>query len=155
VGSDLWNTVANASEGPSQDGSSVSGVSNYGSIVSDIDSRMSSIIVTKSHVPDDATIAAARAAADQYSSQLDFVKSVIPEVAPQVAADQQNVQSMLPAPMTSPSAVGREAFEQELSDRAKALGQGILDWTQYLAWGLGAAAVIYVASQFSGKRSAA
>lgn len=149
VGSDLWNTVSSAA------GSGASGIFDYGSIVSDIDARMRDIIVTTNHVPTEQTIAGARAAANQYQGQLAFVKAMAPEVAGQIDADQQAVESMLPGPMVAPAAAGREAFEQELAARAKALGQGLMDWTQYLAIGLGAAAVLYVASQASGKRSAA
>lgn len=149
VGADLWNTVSTAA------GSAASGIFDYDSIVSDINARMKDIIVTTDKVPTDQAISGAQNAANQYQGQLEFVKTMAPEIADQVSADQQAVQSMLPGPMSSPSAAGQAAFEQTLKDRAAALGQGFLDWTQYLAWGLGAAAVMYAISQFSGKRSVA
>lgn len=152
IGGDIWDTVSSA-QGPTQDGSSVSGVDSYSDVVSNINAAMKNIIVTTSYVPTDAAIAGAQAAATLYQSQLSLVESMAPELSDVVTQDQQQVKSMLPANMVAPSAAAQAEFAQALADRAAALGAGILDWTQYLAWGLGAAAVLYVASMMNAGRS--
>lgn len=154
VGSDTWNAVAQGAQGPTQDVGPVSGISDYDQATGDVQSAITSIIVTQSHVPDDGTIAAARSTASMYQRQLDVVQSSAPDVTAQVAADQAQVESMLPAPMTSPSAVGQATFEQELEDRAKALGQGVSDVLKYLAWAAGGIFGIYALSKMGGSRAA-
>jgi hypothetical protein len=141
VGQDAWNNTAD-------------GTTDYNQVTSDIQAALTSIIVTTSHVPDDGTIAAAQATASQYQSQLDLVQAATPEVVAQVQADQAQVQSMLPSAMTSPSAVGQAVFEQELADRAKALGQGVSDIVKYLAYAAGGILGIYALSKMGGSRAA-
>lgn len=141
VGQDAWNNTTD-------------GTTDYSQVLGDIDDALKSIIVTTSHVPDDGTIAGAQGTASRYQSQLDLVQSATPEVAAQVQADQAQVQSMLPSAMTSPSVVGRAVFEQELADRAAALGQGVSDIVKYIAWAAGAAFGIYALSKMGGSRAA-
>lgn len=142
AGRDVWDAVAQASVGPTQDGSPLSGVEAYDTVLADIDQSLTAIVVTKSHVPSDAQIAQAAAVARKYQGELDFVSSVAPEVSAQIAQDQKAVAAMLPGPMGSPSAVGRAEFERQLEDRAKALGQGTFDLVKMLALGAGAVAVL-------------
>lgn len=137
VGSDLWNTVSDAAQGPSPDASPTSGVDQYGAVVSAIDAALTSIIVTKNHVPSDAEISAASKTADLANNQLSYVESILPEMAQAVRDDQNKVNAMLPGPMVAPTQAGRDAFTQELEDRAKALGVGALDYLTYLTWGAG------------------
>lgn len=111
VGQDAWNNTTD-------------GTTDYGQVTSDIQAAITSIIVTSSHVPEDSTIAAAQDVANRYQKELDLVQSATPSVADQVQADQAQVEAMLPAAMTSPSAVGRQVFEDELSKRANALVSG-------------------------------
>jgi hypothetical protein len=141
VGQDAWNNTTD-------------GTTDYNQVTSEIQAALTSIIVTSSHVPDDGTIAGAQATANRYQGQLDLVQSATPEVAAQVQADQAQVESMLPGPMTSPSAVGQATFEQELSDRAAAFGQGVSDIVKYLAYAAGAALGIYALSKMGGSRAA-
>lgn len=152
IGSDIWDTVWSAYQGPTQDGSAISPVDEYNQVVSNIQAAITGIIVTTSHVPDDPTIAAAQATANTYQSQLNYVQSMAPEMSDVVAQDQAQVQSMLPSAMTSPSAVGQQAFEDELAKRAAALGQGLLDFTQALPFILVLAGGLWVYSKF-GRRS--
>jgi hypothetical protein len=112
VGQDAWNNTTD-------------GTTDYNQVTSDIQAALTAIIVTTSHVPDDATIANAQSTANTYQAQLNLVQAATPDLAAQVQADQAQVQSMLPGPMTSPSAAGQAAFEQELSDRANALLSGL------------------------------
>jgi hypothetical protein len=154
IGGDVWDTVSSA-QGPTQDGSSVSMVDAYSDVVANINSALRTVIVTTSYVPSDTDIAAAQATATQYQGQLSLVESMAPELSDVVAQDQQQVQSMLPTSMVAPAPAAQAEFAKALADRAAALGAGILDWTQYLAWGLGAAAVLYVASMMNTGRSKA
>lgn len=151
IGADLWNTAAVA-QGPTQDAGSVTGLDDYDTILAAINSAMKSIIVTTSYVPDDPTIAAAQATATNYQGQLSYVESVAPEMSDVVAADQAQVKSMLPGPMGSPSAAGQQAFADELSARAAALGQGLLDFASYLPWIIGGALGLWLMSKM-GSRS--
>lgn len=141
VGQDAWNNTTD-------------GTTDYDQVLGDIDAALKSIIVTTNHVPDDGTIAGAQMTASRYQNQLDLVQSATPEVAAQVQADQAQVQAMLPSAMTSPSVVGRAVFEQELADRAAALGQGVSDIVKYIAWAAGAAFGIYALSKMGGARAA-
>jgi hypothetical protein len=141
VGQDAWNGTTD-------------GTTDYNQVTSDIQAALTSIIVTTSHVPDDGTIANAQSIVNTYQGQLNLVQAATPDVTAQVQADQAQVQSMLPAPMTSPSAVGRAVFEQELSDRAAALGQGVGDIVKYIAWAAGGIFGIYALSKMGGSRAA-
>lgn len=141
VGGDAWNSTAD-------------GVSDYDQVTGDIQAAISSIIVTKSHVPDDGTIANARSVANTYQGQLNLIQSALPDVSAQVQADQAQVQSMLPAAMTSPSAAGRAEFERVLDERAAALGQGVSDIAKYIAWAAGGIFGIYALSKMGGSRAA-
>lgn len=143
AGKDLWNTVSQASVGPTQDGSPASGVDDYDQVLGDIDAKLKSIIVTRSQVPDDATIGAAQATAAKYQRELDFVTAMAPEMSAQIAADQRQLAAMLPGTMTSPSGAGKEEFFKALDERASALGEGVSDILKYAAMGLGALALIY------------
>jgi hypothetical protein len=141
VGGDIWNSTAD-------------GVSDYGQVTGDIQAAISSIIVTKSHVPDDATIANARSVANTYQGQLSLIQSALPDVSAQVQADQAQVQSMLPTAMTSPSAAGQAEFEKVLDERASAFGQGLGDIAKYLAYAAGGILGIYALSKMGGSRAA-
>ena len=145
AGQELWDTVAGAAQGPTMDGSNASGIDWYDSVVSDIDAQISAIIVTKSHVPEDAAINAAAAAVRKYQAELDYVTSVAPEMAAQIRADQQAVSQMLPGPMTSPSVAGKEEFYAVLDQRAKDFGAGVGDLIKYAAIGLLGAGILYAA----------
>lgn len=142
VGQDAWNNT-------------VDGTTDYDQATGEIQSAISSIIVTKSHVPEDGTISGAKAVASKYQAQLDLVQSAAPDLSAQVQADQAQVESMLPAPMTSPSDVGKAVFEQELLDRAEKFGQGVGDFMKYLAWAAGGIFGIYALSKLSGGSRAA
>lgn len=141
VGQDAWNNTTD-------------GTTDYNQVTSEIQAALTAIIVTTNHVPDDGTIAGAQATANKYQGQLDLVQAATPEVVAQVQADQAQVESMLPSAMTSPSVVGRAVFEQELADRAAALGQGVSDFVKYLAYAAGAAFGIYALSKMGGARAA-
>jgi hypothetical protein len=150
AGQELWDTVAGAAQGPTMDGSNASGIDWYTSVVGDIDSKMSSIIVTKSHVPEDSAIQAAAAAAKKYQAELDYVTSVAPEMAAQIKSDQQAVSQMLPGPMTSPAKVGQDEFYKALDERAKDFGSGVSDLLMYAGLGLLGAGILY--ASFVGSR---
>jgi hypothetical protein len=141
VGSDVWNFVSQSAQGPSATATPASGVDDYNTAIAAINAALAAIIVTQSKVPADSDVSASQATATNYQSQLSYVQSVAPEVAAQVQADQAQVQSMLPAAMQSPAAVGQAAFVQELSDRANALlggfslvTIGLLGLGAWLAW---------------------
>lgn len=151
VGSDVWNFVSQQAQGPTQDGSTASGVDSYDTVVAAINAAMKAIIVTTSNVPADADIASAQATASNYQSQLTYVQSVAPDVAAQVQADQAQVQAMLPTAMTSPSVAGQQAFADELAARAAALGQGLLDFASLIPWILGGGIGLYLLWKFGGK----
>jgi len=136
VGKDIWNTVSGAAEGPTQDGTPASGVDDFDTAIAAIDQALTSIIVTKSHVPPDSVISAAKATAQKYQRQLDFTTSMAPEIAADVHSYQDQIARQLPGPMSSPSAVGKEVFMQELEDRAKAFGSGAMDILKWVAIGL-------------------
>jgi hypothetical protein len=143
AGRDIWNTVSGAASGPSQDGTPASGVDDFDVAQAAIDQALTSIIVTKSHVPTDAVISAAKQTAMKYQKQLDFVIASAPEVAREILAYQDSVAQQLPGPMSSPSAVGRDAFMQELEDRSKVFGQGAMDVLKWVAIGLLGAGLLW------------
>ena len=143
VGSDAW--AAALSRIPST-------IDDYDTVTSSIQSALTSIIVTDSHVPDDGTIASADQIANNYDSSLSMVSAEsAPDVQTQVQSDQQMVASELPGPMSSPSAVGQQEFVNQVEQRASALGKGIIDWTKYAAWGIGGLAALWALSKMGGR----
>ena len=91
-----------------------------------ITENLKSLVVTKSHVPSDQEISSAEAYNAQYGRYVDYVKSMVPEVAAQVQADADAVKAALgPGTMKSPAAVGQQAFVDEVERRAKILGASI------------------------------
>jgi hypothetical protein len=152
VTEEIWNAASQAVQGPSPDGTPLSGVSDYNQVVGDITSAISDIIVTKNHVPTDQVIANAQTVASTYQPQLDFVAQIVPEMSAQIQADQATTRAGMPAPMNAPSAVAKEVFFQTLDDRASALGQGLGDIAKYLAYAVGTALLIYGWSKMEGAR---
>lgn len=86
-----------------------------------INDALKGVIVTDHGIPSDSDISLARSAADAYQGQLSYVKSVVPEIARRVEGYQADIQSRLPAPMRSPSEVGRKVFVETVKERAKDL----------------------------------
>jgi len=146
VGKDKWNLVSQGSSGPSFDNTPVSGVDDYDTVVGDLQSNLTAIIVTQNYVPSDAVIAAAQAAGDKYNAELSTVQQSIPDVSVQVQADQAKTAAGLPAPMASPAAVGQQVFVDTVAARAKGLvdtGTSLLTYV-----GIGAGVVVaYVAAK--------
>ena len=146
VGAAPWNAVRDAffaaSQGPELEFLSFSDI-NEG-----ITKFLKSLIITRDHAPGDDEISHAENYNRQYGRYIDYVKSMLPEIAAQVAADAEAVRSALgQGRMGSPSAVGKQALIDELERRAKLLGAG-----------LGLAALAYLAipvvlmAAFSGGR---
>lgn len=152
VGQDMWDTVSDAAQGPSQDDAPVSGANPYSEVTKDIQGALAGIVVTDSHVPTDESLAWAKQVGDKYQSQLSYVQQMVPEVSAQVRADQAATSAALPAPMNSPSAVAKEVFVQEVSDRAAALVKGLGDLSQYLAWAAGFLFLAFMAGKFGSSR---
>ena len=143
VGSDAWSVAQELAPTP---------VDDYGTVTSALQSAITSIIVTDSHVPEDGVIAAAAQTANAYDAMLSVVSAAsAQDVQQQIQADQQMVSSELPGPMSSPAAVGQKEFVDQVEKRAAALGSGILDWTKYIAWGIGGIAALWALSKMGGR----
>jgi hypothetical protein len=100
-----------------------------------IDGNLKNLIVTKSHVPSDQEIASAENFNAMYGRYVDYVKSMIPELASQIKSDSDAVKNALGSgTLKSPSSVGQQAFVDEVERRAK-----------LLAVGIGGAAILYLA----------
>jgi hypothetical protein len=123
----------------------------FGEINAGIDVALKALIITKDHVPSDSDIAAAEAFNAQYGRYVDYVTSMLPELQAQVQADTANAQATLgQGKLTSPSAVGQQAFVDEVERRAAILGAGLgLGALAYLAI---PAFLLWLLSQRGGSR---
>ena len=147
IGKDLWNAFAQGTQGPTQDGGTLtSGLDDYDTIVNTLGADLTAIVVTESHVPTDAAIAQASADQANYANQLSQVQQANPSVAPQVQASQAQEQAMTPAPMQSPAAVGQQVFVQTVMERAKAAVDTGTSVLTYVAIGAGVLGGVYVLS---------
>jgi len=120
IGEGPWSAVRDAffqnTQGPDLDFLS------YSDATTGIDGLLKQLIVTKDHVPSDFEISNAESWNAQYGRYVDYVKSMLPELAAQVAADAADVRTALgQGKMSSPAAVGRQAFVDEVERRAKLL----------------------------------
>jgi hypothetical protein len=147
VGQSLWDTIndqVQTSGAPVQ-------FDSYRTTMDRLSSDMTGLMITSSHTPSDQEIQSAQIALQWWNPELAYARSVTPEIDSSVQADmEQTAQSVSKAPLRSPASVGTQAFEEDVAKRATALGQGILDWTKYVAWAAGAIFGIYALSKFSG-----
>ena len=123
IGTSMWNAVRAAyfteTQGPDVDFWS------FDQMVSQINANLKTLILTKSHVPTDDQIAVVESFDQQYGRYVDYVKQMLPELAAKVSSDAEDVRNALSkGSLRSPGEVGREAFWDELSRRAKLLGLG-------------------------------
>ena len=124
IGEAPWNAVRDAffanTQGPDLDFLS------FSDVTVGIDGLLKGLIVTKSHVPSDFEITNSESWNAQYGRYVDYVKSMLPELAAQVATDAASVKAALgQGKMGSPASVGRQAFVDELERRAKLLGAAV------------------------------
>lgn len=98
------------------------GMEPYDAVTLTIDQALKQIIVTEHRIPSDSDISQAKNVVDVYSQDLAYIKSIVPEISKKVSDAQAYVTSILPPPMNSPSAVGRQAFIDEIKKRAGDLG---------------------------------
>lgn len=124
VGETAWSAVRDAffanTQGPDLDFLSFSGITNG------INSAIKSLIVTENHVPSDSEILSAESWNAQYGRYVDYVKSMLPELAATIAQDAADTQAALgQGKMSSPAAVGQQAFIDEVERRAKILGAAV------------------------------
>ncbi len=139
IGQEAWDMVRGSyletTQGPDVDFLS------FQDIQGGINDNLRSLIVTEKHIPSDADISSAEAFNAQYGRYVDYVKSILPELAAQVADAAAQVQAALSkGTMKSPAAVGQQVFVDEVERRAKVLGAVVGgSILLYLAAGLGIA----------------
>jgi hypothetical protein len=91
-----------------------------------IDQRLKSLVITKSHAPSDQEISDAEDYNAQYGRYVDYVTSMLPELAASVAADAANAKATLgQGKMVSPGDAGKQQLVDELERRAALLGAGL------------------------------
>jgi hypothetical protein len=103
------------------------------------------IVVTTAYFPTDSAIALAESAAVEIRRMVDYVKTILPEIAPAVSA--QGAKTLVAVSQSSlldPKVVGDAAFKEELAKRAAALGQGGLNIMTIAAVGAAAVALIMI-----------
>ena len=107
----------------------------FSDINSGIDQRLKNLVITKSHAPSDQDIQDAETYNDQYGRYVDYVTSMLPELAATVAADAASAKATLgQGKMQSPSDTGKAQLVAELERRAALLGAGLgLAGLAYLA----------------------
>jgi hypothetical protein len=122
----------------------------FSDINAGIDQRLKSLIITKSHAPSDQDIKDAEDYNAQYGRYVDYVTSMVPELAATVAADAAQAKATLgQGKMQSPSDTGKQQLVDELERRAALLGAGLgLGALAYLAVPL----LIAMAMSGGGKR---
>lgn len=152
IGQDVWDQIYQTLQGS---GATTPAFSQYSDVMSTLGLDQGMMLVTSSQTPTDGQIGTATSDIATYQPMLDYATQMAPELQAQVQSDQSQVQAMVSAaPLQSPAKVGVQVFEQTVADRAAALGQGLMDWTKYLAWGIGGVAVIYALSKMGGRRAA-
>ena len=156
IGQDIWDQIYNTLQ---QSGATTPAFDTYTSVMTTLGLDSEMMLVTKTQMPSDGQIATAQQDLQTYQPMLTYATQMAPELAAQVQTDQAQSQAMVTASsLKSPADVGVDTFETEVQNRAAALGQGLIDWTKYLAWGLGAVAVIVAANKLNmsggGRRAA-
>lgn len=153
IGQEAWDMVYDAHQ---SQGITDPHFDSYSTTMDRLGSDSTGILVTKSHIPSDTEIQSAQIALQWWNPELDYARSMVPELEAKIQADMAQSQAMVSASsLHSPATVGVEAFEEEVKKRAEDLGKGALDWAKYLAWAIGGVAAIYVTSQLTGGRRAA
>jgi hypothetical protein len=115
----------------------------YGWSRGQISSLLTSIVITKSHVPTDDQIAQADDWAKRFRFMLTFAKNTLGTVSPAARAEVDAEAARMAGTITgmtkmrSPSAETRETFPRELEKRAEELLGGGMTILKYVAAGVG------------------
>jgi len=104
-----------------------------------------SLVVTSTYFPSDAAMALGESAAVEIRRMVDYVKTILPEIAPAVSAQgAKTLAAVSQSSLSDPKVVGDAAFKEELAKRAAALGQGGLNVMAIAAVGAAAVALIMI-----------
>ena len=153
IGSAVWNQVQRDLAQALADGQSggPARFPDYSFAMADLLEQSKAVLVTKEdgwlfteikgRVPTDEEIATAESRVPMYRQDVEFVKAVLPELAPSVESDSARVRaSVEAAPLRSPGEVGEQAFYDNLKERAK----NLTDWSFWLMLGGVAIGIAYL-----------
>lgn len=154
IGQDAWDMVNEAYQtngGASSDlGNAPPHFDDYQSTMARLLSDSQGLVITTNTMPTQDQINSASYSIAWWNPELTYATAMVPELAPQVQADMAQSQAMVSqSSLKSPAAVGAQTFTTEVAARAQALGVGILNVGQYVVWGLGALALIYVTTKMN------